>query len=224
MSLYEHVGLIAPGISVSDRDALAAVGRSLGIRTSVDDELRTLRAELDSPPEAVPSRTTARRRVAETAAELEAKRERVATLRGRMQAGDGDLGAAYRDAIKTLSEAETEHAAAREALDDARERARGALDDRDRRLRLEDRLGNAERTARRELISAVRPRVDDAVADAPGCEADEFGDADAVSAALALVKVGRIRRPVILACGRFPTRDAAERWLGAPAYRIPPQG
>ncbi|CCQ36453.1 uncharacterized protein Nmlp_2283 [Natronomonas moolapensis 8.8.11] len=224
MSLYAHVRLIVPGMSVSRRDALAAVGRSLGIETSVDDELRTLRAELESTPAAVPSRATARRRVAETAAELEAKRERVAALRGRMQADDGDAGTAYRDAIRTLSEAETEYAAAREALDDARERARTALDDRDRRLRLEDRLGNAERTARRELLSAIRPRVDDAVADAPGSEADGVDDADAVSAALALAKVGRIRRPVVLACGRFPSRDAAERWLGTPAYRIPPQG
>lgn len=220
MSLYEHVGVIAPGLSLSRRDALVAAARSLGVETSVDAELRALRAKLDATPKSVPSRADARRRVAETAADIEAKRERVATLRGRMQAGDGSVGATYREAIRTLSEAETEHAAAREALDDARERARAALDDRDRRMHLEDRLGNAERTARRELAATIRPRVDDATADAPGSDADGFDDADAVSAALALVKVGRVRRPVVLACGRFPDRDAAERWFGAPAYRV----
>lgn len=222
MSLYEHVRVLAPGLSLPRRDALVAAARSLGVETSVDAELRTLRTELDSVPASVPSRAAARRRVAETAATLETKREHVATLRGRMQADDeGNVGAAYRDAIRTLSEAETEHAAAREALADARERAQTALDARDRRLRLEDRLGNANRTARRELTSAIRPRVDGAVADAPGSEADDFAGADAVSAALAVVRVGRIRRPVVLACGRFPDRDTAERWLEAPVYRIP---
>ena len=221
MSLYGHVRLIAPGLSLSRRDALVAAARSLDVETSVDAELRTLRAELDAAPVSVPSRAAARRRVAETAATLEAKRERVATLRGRIQAGDGgEVDADYRDAIRTLSEAETEHAAAREALADARERARAALDARDRRLRLEDRLGNAERTARRELAAAIRPRVDEAVGSAPGSDTDDFGRADAVSAALALVRVGRVRRPVVLACDRFPDRDTAERWLEAPAYRI----
>ena len=223
MSLYGYVWLIAPGVSVSRRDALVAAARSLDIDTSVDDELRALRSELDSDPDPVPSRTAARRRVAETAALLESMRERVATLRGRMQAdGEGDVSADYRDAIRTLSEAETDHAAAKEALDRARGRAREALDARERRLRLEDRLRNAERTARRELISAIRPCVDEAVSDAPGSTEDSFVEADAVSAALALAKVGRIRRPVVLACDRFPNRDTAERWLEAPAYRIPP--
>lgn len=225
MSLYEHVRVLAPGLSLSRRDVLVATARSLGVETSVDAELRTLRTELDAVPASVPSRTAARRRVAETATTLEVKREHVATLRGRMQADDGgNVDAAYRDAIRTLSEAETEHAAAREALADARDQAQSAFDARDRRLHLEDRLGNARRTARRELISAIRPRVDDAVADAPGSEVDDFARADAVSAAFAVVRVGRIQRPIVVACGRFPDRDTAERWLKTPVYRIPPRG
>jgi len=222
VSLYEHVRVVTPGLSLSRQDALVAAARSVGTETSVDAELRTLRTDLGTLPETVPSCTEARRRVAETASELEAKRERVATLRGRMQAAADDAVAAeYRTAIRTLSEAETEHAAAREGLAAVRERARTARDARDRRLRIEDRLGNAERTARRELRETVRPRVDAAVSELPGSTADGYDETDVVSAALALVRAGRIERPVVLACDRFPDRDTAERWLGAPAYRIP---
>ncbi|WP_181693008.1 hypothetical protein [Natronomonas sp. LN261] len=212
-------------MSLSRQDALVAAARSVGIETSVDAELRTLRTELETLPETVPSRIEARRRVAETASELEAKRERVATLRGWMQAAADDaIAAEYRSAIRTLSEAETEHAAAREGLAAVRRRARTARDARNRRLRIEDRLGNAERTARRELREAILPRVDAAVSELPGNTVGGYDDTDAVSAALALVRAGRTERPIVLACGRFPDRDTAERWLGAPAYRIPIRG
>lgn len=222
MSLYEHVRVVAPGMSLPRRNGLVSAARSLGVETSVDAELDALEDELDALAKPVPSRVEARHRVAKTAETLDAKRERVATLRGRMrETDDGSLDAEYRDAIRALSEAETEHAAAREALGSARERARAARDIRDRRLRLENRAGNLQRRARRELLEAVRPRVDRAVSDVPG-GAERFEDADEVSAALALVRVARIHRPVVVACGRFPDRDTAERWLETPVYRIAP--
>jgi hypothetical protein len=221
VSLYEHVAVVAPGLSLRRRAALLETARSLEVETSVDAEIEALRSELRDLPEPVPSRAEARRRVAETEAELRARRERVATVRGRMQeAADGAYEAEYRSAIRALSEAETEHAAAKEALAEARARAREARDERDRRLRIEDRLGNLRRRARRERVAAVRPAVDDAIAALPHREPDGFDDADPVSAALALIRVGRIERPVVLACRRFPGRDAAERWLEAPVYRI----
>jgi DNA repair exonuclease SbcCD ATPase subunit len=221
VSLYGYVGVIAPGLSLSRRDALVAAARSIGVETSVDSAIEELRSELRSLSEPVPSRADARRRVAETESQLQARRERVATIRGRMQeADDGDLEAEYRAAIRALSEAETEHAAATEALAEARERARRARDSRDRMLRLEDRLGNLKRRARRELVAEVTPAVDAAVSDLPDREADSFRSVDPVSAALALVRVGRIERPIVLACRRFPDRDSAERWLRAPVYRI----
>lgn len=223
MSLYEHVSLIAPGLRVNRREALVAAARSRGEKTSVDDELRTARRRLAELDEPVPSLAAVRRRVADLEAELEAKRERVATLRGRLQASDDaddDAAEDYRTAIRELSEIETEHLAARERLEDARERAREARDERERRLRLENRIGNLERQARSELLEAARPDADAAAAAAPGSDVDTFSEAAPVTAALALVRVGTVRTPVVLACRRFPDAPTAEAWLGAPIYRL----
>jgi chromosome segregation ATPase len=221
VSLHEHVAVIAPGISLRRRAALVATARSLDVETSVDAEISAVRSRLRDAPEPVPPRREARRRVAETRSELEAQRERVATARGRMQAEDDDEDdTEYRAAIQALSEAETEHVAAREALAAAREQARAARDDRDERLRLEDRRDNLRRQARRELVASIRPAADAAVSALPAREVDGFEDAGGVSAALALARVARLERPVVLACRRFPDRDAAERWLRAPVHRF----
>lgn len=219
MTLYDHVAVIAPGIQLDRRHALEAAARSLGTGASVDAELRAARERLSDLQEPVPSIDDQRRRVAETGTELQEERERVATLRGRLQAADAD-GDTYRRAVRELSEAETEHVAAREALEAARGRVRAARDVRDRRLRLEDRIGNLERRAREELASAVRPTVDEAVAAAPGDDATTFGEADPVTAALALVRAGRVHSPVVLACRRFPDVPTAEAWLRAPVHRL----
>lgn len=224
MSLYDHVGVVAPGLSLRRADALAAVARSLDVETSVDTERREMRAKLEGLAEPVPSRTAVRRRVAETATDLESKRERVATLRGRLQeAEDEHLGDEYRDAIRELSEAETDHVAAKEALAEARHRARTVRDSRETRLRLEDRLGNLRRTARRERLETVEPMVDAAVAKVPDSDAEGYADADPISAALALIRIGRVEPPVVLACGRFESRREAARWLDASVYRIAPE-
>lgn len=220
-ALYRHVGIIAPGLSLSRRDALVAAARSLDVTTSVDEAIAETEAELRTLSEPVPSRAKLRQRVAEAAADIEAKRERVATIRGRLQEADDEaIETEYRNAIRELSEAETEHAAALEALDAARDRARTARDVRDRRLRLEDRLENLRRTARAELIGTVSPDVDAAVSKLPSHDIASFDAADPVSAALALVRVGRIETPIVLACRRFPDAEAAERWLEAPVYRL----
>ncbi len=227
MTLYDHVAVVAPGLSLDRRAALAAAARSRGHTTRVDGELRAARdrlAELDEP---VPSPSEARRTVADTEADLAAQRERVATLRGRLESsdgGDGDADAeartAYREAVRTLSELETDHQAALERLTAARERARDARDARERRLRLQDRIGNLERTAREELVAAVRPDADAAVTATPGATAESYSEAGAVTAALALVRVGVVRPPVVLACRRFPDAPTAEAWLETPVLRL----
>lgn len=222
MSLRDHVAVVAPGLELDRRAALLAAARSRGIETSVDGDLRAARRRLSElEAETTPELAAARRRVAETAADIETHRERVATLRGRLQERDDEARReAYRDAVRELSEAETERAAAREALRAARKRAREARDTRERRLRLEDRIGNLERLAREERLEAARPMADDAVAAAPGSDATAFGAAGPVTAALALVRVGRPEVPVTLACRRFPDAAAAEEWLGAPVVRL----
>lgn len=221
MSLYHHVSVVAPGMALRRRAALLATARSLGVTTSVDAELRAARERLADLEESVPSLAAARRRVAETGADLEGHRERVATLRGRLRERDDEaLAEEYRGAIRSLSEAETEHAAAREALADARSAARSARDVRERRLSLEDRIGNLERTAREERVRQVRPAVEEALVDLPGRTVGAFPEADPVAAALAVVRVGRVRIPIVLACRRFPDAPTAESWLGTPVYRL----
>lgn len=221
MSLRDHVGVVAPGLSFDRDAALVAAARSRGIETSVDGELRAARREFERLGESVPSPADARRRVAETEAALTERRERVATLRGRLQErSDDGLEPAYREAIRDLSEAETEHTAAREALETARENARSARDEREERLRLEDRVANLERRRRAELREATRPAVGEAVSAVPGAAASEYGTAAPVTAALALLRVGQVRTPVVLACRRFPDAASAESWLGTPVCRL----
>lgn len=221
MTLYDHVAVVAPGLSLDRRAALAAAARSRGMATSVDGDLRDARASLADVESAVPSLAEARRDVAETESDLARHRERVATLRGRLEATDDpSVEADYRDAVRELAERETEHQAAMERLAAARERARRARDDRERRLRLQDRVHNLERTARDELVAAVRPAADEAAPRVPGSDADSFADAPPVTAALALVRVGAVRPPVVLACRRFPDAPTAETWLGTPVVRL----
>lgn len=221
MSLFDYVGVIAPGLSLSRRPALVATARSLDVATSVDESIREIEDELRSLPDPIPARTTLRRRVAETAADLETKRERVATIRGRLrETNDGSVEVEYRAAIRALSEAETEHAAAIEDLEAARDRARAARDTRDHRLRLEDRRENLKRTARDELVQEISPTVEAALSELPNRDPVSFEDADPVSAALALARAGLIEIPITLACRRFSGRDSAERWLDVPVYRI----
>lgn len=221
MSLHEHVGVVAPGLTFDRRRALVATARSRGETTSVDAELRTLRSRLSTLDVSVPSLADAKRQVASAETDLEEKRERVATLRGRLQETDDEtVAAAYRSALRDLAEAETERIAAREALADTRKRARKARDEREMRLRLEDRVANLRREARRELIAAVGPVVDAAVPEVPESEASTYETAGPVTAALALVRVGRFRRPVTLACRRFDSAAGAESWLETPVVRL----
>lgn len=220
MNVHDYVGVIAPGLTLDRPSALVAAARSRGVSTAVDDELSAARAELDDLDASVPELASARRRVAETEAVVEARRERVAELRGRLRVRrEHDLCVtekSYHTAIRELTEAETEHLAARERLVAIRQQARRARDERERRLSLQDRIANLEREARARLRRSVRPAVDDAVRAAPGSDATSFDDADDVTAALGVVRIARTSTPVVLACRRFPNGPTAETWLRAP--------
>lgn len=184
--VHQHVGLVAPSVSVRIRPALAAAARSRGAETPVDGDIRSVREDLaghDVP--AGPDLAAARRRLAGTESAVTEARERVAALRGRIQAtrAEGrdasDLEAELAEATRRLSEQETERAAAREALEMARTEARETRDARDRQRRLEDRLANLERTARERLVEAVRDPFAAAVEAAP----DSGGREDSSEAA-----------------------------------------
>lgn len=224
--VHEHVGVVSPAVSVAVRPALAAAARSRGLTAPQDDDLAAVRERLAgrSVPDADPDPADARRRLAGTESTVERRRERVATLRGRIQAAreagrDVDaLQSELADATRELSEAETERAAAREALDRAERLARDVRDAREERRRLQDRAGNLERAARNHLVDRVREEYVVAVADLCGDGADPFAVADD-AAALAVGRIADLRAPVVLACDRLTPTEAAA-WLDAPVIRV----
>ena len=236
-AVHEYVGHVRPSMGLRVRTALSAAARSRGASAPQDDRIEALRqrlADLEVPEP--PETAAARRRVAGTEAAVERARERVAALRGRLQAGReagrdvSDVESDLAEATRELSECETERAAAREALERAQRQARERRDASDRRRQLEDRLANLERAARRDLVERFRDEFADAVAVAPASEAavaereavaDPF-ETDAVTAALAVGRVADLRAPVVVACDRFDTPEAATDWLGAPVIRVSP--
>jgi hypothetical protein len=184
------------------------------------------------PVPAVPDTADFRRRLADLDGEIERLRERVATLRGRVQerrdaGGDVETArATLAETVANLSERETERATLRERLDAVRERAATARDARNRRRELADRLANCERAARAHLVERIRPEFERAVAAAPGGPSarrvDDPASLDPVTAALSVLRVATVRAPVVLASDRFPDATAASDWLGAPVVRFPP--
>lgn len=149
----------------SFRAMLAAAARSRGWTASVASELAQRRRQLSSLDVPDVEVKAARRRVAETGTDIDRLKEEIASLRGELSARC-ELDAApdrvrerLETATATLAETETTHIAARQELDRARRRGRAARDIRERRLRMEDEIGNLERTARRELARRLYPAV-----------------------------------------------------------------
>lgn len=209
------------------RAALAAAARSRGHeapqRERIDDLEREL-AECSLPSVDLAS---ARERVAETGADLERQRERVARLQGRAQETDDEAVAEeLADAVAALSEAETEHVAAEQALAAARERAREARDVRERRLKLADDRDNLRRAARATLAAEVAPDVRRALRKRPGTATLAVDpprvEGDRRAVALAVLAVADVAAPVVLAGGRFDSAAAAATALEAPVVRYPP--
>ncbi|WP_226011365.1 hypothetical protein [Halomicrobium salinisoli] len=213
--VHERVGVVGPGASLAERGALAAAARSRGLAAPQDDERARLRERLD----AFDAPGDAPRPSPPPDDELARLRERVAELRGRVRAAEdrdedpGDARQRLREAATRLSELETERAAATEARDLARERR----DRREERMRLEDRLANLDRAARAHLADAVREGYRVALAaQAPASGPDE---ADSVAKSLAVLRVARVRAPVVLASDRLDPAAAAE-WIGAPVAAV----
>lgn len=204
---HDHVGRLPP-TSFDRRGALAAAARSLGHESPASDRLADIREELASLPAPGVDLRSARRRVAEAGAEEERLRERVAELRGRLRArretgADVEaVRAELSDAVARLSEVETERIAAEQALERAEAEARSARDRRERRLELEDRVANLERTVRADLAAAVWDRFREALDAVPGAATagDEPGayDGDDATAALAVARLAPLDAPVVV--------------------------
>lgn len=226
--VHDRVGVVREGMDLWLRGALAAAARSLGEEAPRREELAAARArlaDLDAPDVGL---SGARRRLAAAGEEEERLRERVATLRGRLQALD-DAGAesaraATADelaaATRELTDVETERIAAEQRLDRLTGEARGARDRRERRLELQDRVANLEREARRHLAGVVYERFRAAVAALPG-DGDagaEPGDyeGDPTTAALAVVRVADVAAPVVCATDRLGDAASTATRLDAP--------
>ena len=219
--VHEHVGFVTADAAPNRRAVAAAVARSRGLRAPQADELAAARAELAAVETATTDLRAARERVAETAGERERLRERVARLRGEVQARrEAGLAAEetterLRAAARELSEAATAEAAAAERLNRERTQVRDRYDARERRLALEDEIGNLERAARATLADAVRPRIEQAL-DTLGADSD---DPPAHLWTLAAARVAVVAAPVVVTAGPFDASEAA-RWLDAPVVRL----
>lgn len=226
-AVHEHVGHVHPGLSLDLRAALASAARSLGFESADESEREAVQADLESiAPQSV-DLAAARQRVAETGDREQRLRERVATLRGRVQTlrelgRDAEVSETESNlaaAIERLSKVETERIAARQRLDRLERRANDARDDRERRLQLQDRLGNLERAIRRELAGEIYGRFASAVESVPGegTAGDRPGEytGDPVTAALAVVRVAAMDAPVVLATERFERAATAADCLDA---------
>ncbi|AXG08685.1 DUF7856 family protein [Haloplanus rubicundus] len=227
---HEHVRRLPPE-TFDRRAALAAAARALGHASparSALDEARSELADLSAPSVDVDA---ARRRVAETGEKEERLRERVAELRGRLQARreiDADttaVEAQLNEATSRLAEAETERIAAEQALERAEAVARDARDSRERRLELEDRVANREREIRRDLAAAVWDRFRAAIRSVPGTAtvgaAPGTYDGDRVTAALAVARLAPLDAPVVVdGLDRIDGAEAAASILEAPVIYI----
>jgi hypothetical protein len=227
-SLHERVGFLYRDVTISTIPAVAAAARSRGATTEYDAELRRLSEELAGIDAPAVDLAAARERVAETAEDVERLRERVARASGRVEArraadeDAADAQSALETATQELAERETEHHAAREALAAARERARDARNARERRLELEDRLGNLQRAARRELAGAFGESFRRAVAALPvpgePARPSEFAGPD-WAAACAIARIARVRTPLVVAAG-FEDAGRARAALDAPVLLV----
>jgi chromosome segregation ATPase len=227
---HGHVARLPPE-TFDRRAALAAAARALGHTSSSRSALETARSELAelSPPSV--DVEAARRRVAEAGTAEERMRERIAELRGRLQARretDADttaVEAQLDEAVRRLSEAETERIAAEQALGRAEEAARTARDRRDRRLELEDRVANLEREVRRELAGAVWEQFRTALRAVPGDATAGTTpgtyEGDRLTAALAVARVAPLHAPVVVdGCDRFDGAESVASTLDAPVIYI----
>jgi hypothetical protein len=227
--VYDHVGYLHSEMGLRTRSALAKAERSRGQTTPYDEQLAQARKRRESLSADTGEKTLQARRqaVAAQTRQTEQRRERVATLRGKLQAAreHGEESAAVAQeleaAIRELSEIETAVEAARQQLETARQAARQRRDERERIRRLDDQIENLQRRARAHLVEEATDRYAEAVAAAPGSDdpADPF-EAAPVTAGLAIARIASLSAPLVLGCDRFESVTAASEWLDAPVLKI----
>lgn len=232
--VYDHVGRIRQGMELHTRTALAAVARSRGLCAPQDQERKAIHKRLSELelPEAVEELDEIHKRVAETSADIDRLRERVARLQGKADAhreteSELETLTSLQDALRELSEVETERAAAKQRLERMRKRQRLVHDVQVERFELEDRAANLKRDARRYLVTKLTPAFEATVISlenhttaGSGEFAESAFEVDSVSTALALARLASIETPIVLECDRFDSVEAAADWLDLPVIRL----
>jgi hypothetical protein len=168
--------------------------------------------------------------VARAGDDEERLRERVATLRGQLQAHrdagreTSDVRQQLDETVTRLAEVETERIAAEQALVRAEREATSARTVRERRLRLQDRAANLRRASRQHLGDELYDEFCAAVASIPRAVSpsehpSEF-EGDSVTVRLAAVAVADLDAPVVLSCDRFDSAETAVTRLNTPVVRV----
>ncbi|WP_435319761.1 hypothetical protein [Haloarchaeobius sp. TZWSO28] len=229
--VHQHVAHLGPNTGFSRRQALAAVARERGFEPPQAGALERVEDALAEPATQTIDLQHARRQVAEVSATEERLRERVATLQGELRARR-DVGSpvaetqeALQEALQALTDTETARIAAEQTLVQARQAARSNRDDRERRLRLEDRRDNLRREATAWLVRQLDAEVRTALDAVPGAPEPAAGaravaETDQLSAALAVVRLASLDAPVVLSTDRFASAEDAARVLDAPVVIV----
>ncbi|SEA21002.1 hypothetical protein SAMN04488065_2263 [Haloplanus vescus] len=228
-AVHDHVARLPPA-TFDLRAALAAAARALGHTSPSQSALEDAREELASLSPPTVEVADARRRVA-AAGDREARlRERVAELRGRLQARkevDAEtesIEERLQEATSELAESETERIAAEQALEQAERAARAARDQRDRRLELEDRVANLEREVRQDLVGDVWERFRTALDAVPGrgtaAESPGTYDGPRTTAAFAVARLAPLDAPVTVTAEADIAAETARTTLDAPVIYV----
>ncbi len=179
--------------------------------------------------------TAARRQTARVGDSVEKLRERVAALRGELQAtkaADGETEAAsasLREAVKSLTEAEADRIAADQRLSRQSRRVRERRSALRRRLRARDERRNRAREARGHLGEAVYDELSAAMeaverlterGPASSGERPAAFEGDRVAAHLAAIAVADTAEPVVVGVEAFTSAAEAAELLGTPVVLL----
>jgi DNA repair exonuclease SbcCD ATPase subunit len=224
--VHDYVGQIHPEMGLRTRTALAVGARTQGLESPHDDEMARLEDKLASISVAETDLESRRQERADEHNNRQRLRERVAATRGRLAAyreqghETDELEAELQAQIQELAEAETTATAATQNHEQAQSRARSQRDQRAQQFRLEDRLANRRRDARRWLVEQVEPAFTTAVRELLDRPVEEPFDCRPAVAALAIARVAEYTAPILLETDQFASAAAAHDWLGGPVVLL----
>ncbi|WP_336326736.1 DUF7856 family protein [Halovenus sp. HT40] len=225
-AVHDYVGYIHPEMGLRTRTALAAAGRTRSLETPHDEEIRRIENELAVMSVEEANLEQRRREQTDEREQRERLQEAVATTRGRLAAcrerglETAELERRLEAQIRELAEAETAATATTQCHEQARERARQGRNQRERRFRLEDRLANRRRDARRWLVEELESEFRAAVREFADGQPERPLDCRPVLAGLAVARVAEYSAPLVLEADLFESAAVAHEYLGGPVICV----